>query len=189
MTNNLQWLSLQNACLCFPSFKADLLPDEEDTANAPPLSEDEPSERMANYAHSSAPSDRYRHQRPRLAPNALQGEVILREQRKRSRVRRHLSISTITHLTNNLQVRSVCSWRYQVNHDITRIPVDLPEALCSNTLVHGSRNRCEQVFYNVPIRRLDTSGTGEAVWTDRWEPMKVGCTLAAPASTPYTMDW
>lgn len=171
---------------------SDILDDESNSDATPQVNDDAPSEWITNYDDGASPSetnDKQKHRRRHSdAVDPALANRFLREQRKRRRVRRHVAIFTIESLMNNLQTRSVCSWKYQINHDITRTPVELPEAVCLNTAVAGSRNRCEQVFYNVPVRNLEISDSGETVWVDKRIPVKVGCTFAIPASVPYTFE-
>lgn len=154
------------------------------------IDEESPSEdydeQAANDADSSAssesPSKRRREQNEALTSR------MLREQRRKRRSRQHLAISALKAMTNNLQSRAVCGWTYQNNHDMSRIPVDLPEAICDYLTVPGTRNRCEQVVYNVPIRKLKESPNGIVSWSAKWLALKVGCTLATAGTVPYSVS-
>lgn len=160
--------------------------DEVDSGEDTPSGEDDTEQTDTgsdSSASSESPSDH--HQGRRELSEALTSRM-LREQRVRRRSRQNLAIHAIQAMTNNLQSRAVCGWTYRNNHDMKRIPVDLPEAVCDSLTVAGTRNRCEQVYYNVPIRTLEVSPRGVVSWPAKWLALKVGCTLATTGTVPYS---
>lgn len=138
-----------------------------------------------NSASSESSGD---HSQRRRELNEALTSRMLREQRRRRKSRQHLAIYAIQALTNNLQSRAVCGWTYRNNHDMKRIPADLPEAVCDSLTVAGTRNRCEQVYYNVPVRKLVVSSEGVVSWSANFLALKVGCTLATAGGVPYSVS-
>ena len=87
-------------------------------------------------------------------------------------------------LTRDLHQRSLCRWTYETDTDETRQPMELAQVTRCDLAEHlnGSNSYgCEFVKAYVPVKRLRDSGDGKKVWTDDWEPLRVGCTLASPA--------
>lgn len=78
--------------------------------------------------------------------------------------------------------RSLCPWAYRINHDPTRYPVDLPEAvcLCRNCISSGA-NSCEAVYYEVPVlRQTQQCNSGAYVYRESFQKIAVGCTCTQP---------
>ena len=102
------------------------------------------------------------------------------------RVRRFtLSLETLLSSLEDLPERSKCRWTYRYNTDPNRLPRTLFEAQCSQLYLPGVAGQCEHVYYYVPVRRKNESGT----WINDWQWLRVGCTLARPIiAPPITFD-
>lgn len=100
--------------------------------------------------------------------------------------------------TGTTQSRSLCSWDYQIDHNTNRMPADIQVVTgCTNRLEGLTENKCDTVFFWVPVRvkgvAAQTPGPytpgpqtpGPLTWVDSWQRLPVACTLAnPPTNTP-----
>lgn len=107
------------------------------------------------------------------------------QKKKKVKVSQHsdaplaIDITRLQDSTGNIQRRSVCPWTYSIETDMNRQPADIVVARCIQSQISGTRNVCEHVYYNIPIKVKQASSSGVVTWTDGWVKKPVGCTLAS----------